>query len=105
VSASVWIVAVAMVVELTVTPRSIKQLRRRDEGFVREWRTLEPEHRRAIQRALRAREAVHGEDDARLAIAAAAQVDRVRAAMRPTNSVASLMFVALLFDGAFSGSH
>src|ERR1700722_11975193 len=80
----------------------MKKLRRRDEAFVSQWRALAPERRRAIQRSWRRGVAVPS-DDATLALAASAQADRMRAAVRPMNAVATLTLVALIVDGALSG--
>jgi hypothetical protein len=78
--------------------------RERQQEWRSEWRSLEPERRKRIVRAVRRGEPVRGSADAELALYAIAQVERVRRALRPIELFAWPILVATLVWAIHSGS-
>jgi hypothetical protein len=97
------VLAAALVVvaaaNLILVLRLIRRLRAvKEEGleFRRRWRELEPGRRRAIKRAVRRGQAVSDPQEARLALKAIENGERVFAALRPFQLLYPSTFAAVL---------
>jgi hypothetical protein len=91
------ILGVALLVVLLRFTKSVHQ--GSDEEWRRKWQALDANRRKAIRRSMRRGEPVHDREDAELSLRSIAQVEHVRRAMGPIESVALCMFVVMFWGG------
>jgi hypothetical protein len=75
----------------------------RDEEWLRAWKALDPARRKAIKRKMARGEAIQQREDAALALRGAAQIERVRGALRPVTWIFGGLLFAILVIEALTG--
>jgi hypothetical protein len=94
----------ASIAALVVVPRALRDMKAEsDDEWRRAWKHLEPGRRKAIRAKMARGEAIEDPDDAELALRAAAQVERVRQALRPVKWIFGGLLFALVVTVALTG--